>query len=447
MQEFPVLRSMSSRPNNLPRQPTPLVGREAELGEIGKLLSRPDYRLLTLVAPEGMGKTRLGLQAAADQIDVFYKGVFFVSLAGVTSKDDLPAAIANALKLSLYGAEELESQLFNYLREKHLLLLLDNLEHLLDGARTVADMLVAAPQVKILATSRRRLLLHAEWTFEVGGLAVPKNESLRVAGNYSSVELFLQSARRVQPGFNPTADEVAHDLELLATKMRDIPARQRSVQAIFEHAWKDLSPEEQRAFEGLSVFRGGFKRDAAQEVSGANLRILSELINKSLLTRDESGRFHVHELLRQFAEAKLNAVKENKAESQRRHAVFFARGTLRSLLGFGRAVFGTGDYSLSEEYLREALVLAGESNLPRAALSTAVALAATLVEEGAIEKGVALLILAADHPLADQYTKDEASGMLKELQTGMSPTEYIRLIDQARTLSLQTILAENNGAA
>jgi predicted ATPase/Tfp pilus assembly protein PilF len=359
LQEFPPLRSMSSRPNNLPRQPTPLVGREEELAELSELLAKPDCRLLTLVAPGGMGKTRLGLQAAAEQIDEFGHGVFFVPLAGVTSVDNLPSTIAKALQLSFYGAEDLESQLHNYLREKHLLLLLDNFEHLIDGARSVADILAAAPEVKIVATSRRRLLLQAEWTFDVAGLPVPEKGHLETAGPYGAVELFLQSARRVQPGFNPApedvqaivrvcrlvdgmplalelaaawvntlscqeiAAEIQQDLDLLATEMHDVPIRQRSVQTVFEHAWSDLSYDEQAAFAKLSVFRGGFRREAAQELTGATLRVLAELINKSLVARDDTGRFQVHELLRQFAAAKLGEVEEDSKASRERHAAYF----------------------------------------------------------------------------------------------------------------------------
>ena len=360
LREFPALRSMSSQPNNLPRQPTPLVGREDELAEIDELLAKPDCRLLTLVAPGGMGKTRLGLQAAAEQIETFRHGVFFVPLAGVVSADNIPSSIANALKLSFYGDEDLENQLHSYLAEKQLLLLLDNFEHLVDGAGAVADILTAAPGVKILVTSRRRLRLHAEWTFDVPGLSVPENGSLESATAHSSVALFLQSARRIQPGFNPRLEEVRaiiricrlvdgmplalelaaawvktlscleiaaeieSDLDLLATEMQDIPLRQRSVRAVFEHSWNDLSPKEQSAFAKLSVFRGGFSRNAAQNVTGATIGIMSKLINKSLLNRDSGGRFQVHELLRQFAAQKLEEDEETCRATQGHHAAYFS---------------------------------------------------------------------------------------------------------------------------
>lgn len=371
LQEFPALRSMASQPNNLPRQPTPLVGREDELSEIGELLSKPDCRLLTLVAPGGMGKTRLGLQAAAEQIESFHHGVFFVSLAGVVSADNIPSTIANALKLSFYGDEDLENQLRNYLAGKQLLLLLDNFEHLVDGAGAVADILVAAPEVKILVTSRRRLRLHAEWIFDVPGLSVPENGSLESAAAYSSVALFLQSARRIRSGFDPPleelravirvcrlvdgmplalelaaawvetlscreiAAEIEADLDLLKTEMQDIPQRQRSVQAVFEHSWNDLSSKGQMTFAKLSVFRSGFSRDAAQNVTGATIRLVSELINKSLLTRDSSGRFQLHELLRQFAAQKLEEDEETCWATQEQHAAYFSdflKGSEQSLI-------------------------------------------------------------------------------------------------------------------
>jgi predicted ATPase len=246
------------------------------------------------------------------------------------------------------------------LHEKQLLLLLDNFEHLIAGAGIVANILAGAPDVKILATSRKRLRLQAEWTIEVTGLPVPENGRLEVVGTYGSVELFLQSARRVQPGFDPSpedlraivdvcklvdgmplalelaaawvktlscqeiAAEIEQDLDLLETEMRDVPQRQRSVRAVFEHSWNDLSEAEQAAFKKLSVFRGGLKRSAAQEVTGATLRIVSELINKSLVSRDDTGRYQVHELLRQYAAEKLDEDEQESQATKERHAAYFS---------------------------------------------------------------------------------------------------------------------------
>ena len=189
IREFPALRSMSSQPNNLPRQATPLVGRTKELAQIANFLSKPECRLLTLVAPGGMGKTRLGLQAAAEQIDSFRHGVFFVPLSGVDSIENIPLSIASALNLSFYGSEDVESQLHNYLREKQLLLLLDNFEQLIDGVDTISDLLAVAPEVKILVTSRRHLRLQIEWSFEVRGLPIPKKEQADLESRDDSVDL------------------------------------------------------------------------------------------------------------------------------------------------------------------------------------------------------------------------------------------------------------------
>jgi len=204
------------------------------------------------------------------------------------------------------------------------------------------------------------LRLQAEWTFDVTGLPVPDNGHLEAVSAFGAVELFLQSARRVQPGFNPSAkelqaiarvcklvdgmplalelaaawvntlscDEIAaeivQDLDLLETGMRDVPRRQRSIRAIFDHSWNDLSPAEGSAFKQLSVFRGGFSRASAQKVAGATIRIMSSLINKALLTRDESGRFQIHELIRQYAAEKLDENQSEAMATSERHVTYFA---------------------------------------------------------------------------------------------------------------------------
>jgi len=212
----------------------------------------------------------------------------------------------------------------------------------------------------VLVTSRQQLRLQAEWTFEVTGLSVPEDRSVESAAAHGSVALFLQSARRIQPDFSPSpeemlaivhvcylvdgmplaielaaawvktlscreiAAEIERDLDLLETELQDVPLRQRSVRAIFEHAWNALSPAEQSVFASLSVCRGGFTRSAAQQIAGAGVKVLSELVSRSFLTRDDSGRFQVHELLRQFAAHKLAANTESCQATEERHATYFA---------------------------------------------------------------------------------------------------------------------------
>ncbi|MGB9724492.1 MAG: ATP-binding protein, partial [Chloroflexia bacterium] len=204
--DFPPLRSLSAHPHNLPVQPTPFVGREKELAQVLSLLDYPHCRLLTLVGPGGVGKTRLALQAAAEKVENFSHGVYFVPLAALASPEFLVSAIADALRFSFYGPEEPQTQLASYLREKRMLLVLDNFEHLLAGAGRVAELLQAAPEVKVMATSREALRLHGEWVFPLGGLERPAEEEEEVE-RYAAVQLFLQGARRARPDFLLSAED------------------------------------------------------------------------------------------------------------------------------------------------------------------------------------------------------------------------------------------------
>lgn len=161
--------------HNLPQPATPFVGRDEELADIGRLLlDDPDCQLLTLVGPGGIGKTRLALQAAAQALDAFPHGVYLVPLASVSSTEFLAPAIADALSLSFYGSADPQAQLLNYLREKEMLLVLDNLEHLLEGTSLLSDILSSASGIKLLVTSRERLNLQREWVREVHGLPFPE---------------------------------------------------------------------------------------------------------------------------------------------------------------------------------------------------------------------------------------------------------------------------------
>jgi predicted ATPase/DNA-binding SARP family transcriptional activator len=329
--------------HNLPVQTTPFVGREKELATIEARLSDPDCRLLTLVGPGGSGKTRLALEAAMGRVEEYEHGVYFVSLAPLRSVDGIVPTVAQALGFSFYEGGEPRQQLLGYLRQKNMLIVMDNFEHLLDGVDLVTAVLKTAPDVKILATSRARLNVGGEHRFRVGGMSVPESPSGAVAdaGQYSAVELFLQGARRAQPSFELTAEnlsgvvqvcrlvdgmplgirlasawvemlapeeiaaEIGRSFDLLETDRRDVPQRQRSMRATLDHSWRLLTEREREVFRALSVFRGGFTQEAAQEVTHASLHTLLTLVNKSLLHRAPTGRYEMHELLRQYAEEKL----------------------------------------------------------------------------------------------------------------------------------------------
>jgi DNA-binding SARP family transcriptional activator/predicted ATPase len=380
---------------NLPASLIPLVGRQAELAEIKDRLQDPACRLLSLVGPGGSGKTHLALQAAAQQVGQFAHGVFFVSLAPLQSADAIAPAVAQALGLSFYssGGGDPEQQLLDYVRQKSLLLILDNFEHLLagpepgrrDGADLVTRVLSAAPHVKILTTSRARLHLRSEQLLFVGGIDFPPMEAhaaltagllpeerggepqdiAQDVAQYSAVKLFVQSARRVHPGFAPTASDLAHiacicrlvegmplaillaaswlmmltpaevadqmtaqSLDFLETGWRDVPARQRSMRAVFDHSWSLLTGHEREVFAALSVFRGGFLPQAVQPVAGASLRDLLALVDRSLLQRTPAGRYEMHELLRQYAAEKLAEAPDEDCAVRDQHGAAYAAAVL-----------------------------------------------------------------------------------------------------------------------
>jgi predicted ATPase/DNA-binding SARP family transcriptional activator/TolA-binding protein len=349
----------AARHRNLPAQPNPFVGREEEVAEIASLLAHPDCRALTIVGPGGVGKTRLAVQVGERVADAFLNGVAFVPLAGLRSAALLATTLAQALDFAFYGAADPTAQLLDYLRQKELLLVLDSFEHLQAAAGLLAEVLQSAPQVKILITSRARLNLSWEWAFELGGLAVP--EARRAGGleSYSAVQLFVQRARRVHRHFSMApadqpaivrvcelveglplalelaaswvrvsaceeiAAEIGRGLDFLSTSSPDVPERHQSMRAVFEHSWQLLSPEQQTVFQNLSVFRGGFSRAAAKQVTGASLPILAELVDASLVRHQASGRYDKHELLRQYAEEKRNRWPEEKDKLLDQHSRYY----------------------------------------------------------------------------------------------------------------------------
>jgi non-specific serine/threonine protein kinase len=372
-----AVRSMPTQPrvaHNLPVQTTSFIGRASELADIKRLLlEEPNCRLLNLAGPGGIGKTRLALATAAQLLETFPDGTSFVSLAPVGEIDDIVPAIAAALRFSFYGRTDPKDQLLDYLSQKQLLLVVDNFEHLLDGADLLSDILSQAPEVTLLATSRERLHLQEEWVYEVPGLAFPAGggqtsegadamsppESSEVLTSYSAVELFTQRARQITASFAPSTDEMAdigricqlvegmplglelaapwirtlscreiaaeieRSLDFLTTSLRNMPERHRSLRVVFEQTWGRLSDGEHAVLQQLSVFRGGCTREAAEQVTGATLPVLSSLVDKALLRRTNLGRYELHELIRQFAEAQLQTEPAAVEQAQQRHRDYF----------------------------------------------------------------------------------------------------------------------------
>jgi predicted ATPase/transcriptional regulator with XRE-family HTH domain len=333
----------------LPLPATPFVGREAELAQIAAKLVDPACRLLTLVGPGGMGKTRLALAAAAGQGERFPDGVAFVPLAAVGDPALLPQAIAHSLNITLSGPEDPVAQLGRILHGRRLLLILDNAEGLLPrGADLLASWLREAPHTKWLVTSRERLNLIEEWLLPVHGF-----DQLE-----TGMALFVQSARRVRPDFSPDDQEtaVAHicqyvggmplaielaagwtavltceqilaqmrqTFDFLSTSLRNVPQRHRSLRYLFDQSWQLLLPEEQAVMMKLTVFRGGFAFPEAEAVAGATLPLLLGLTSKSLILADGQGRNDLHELIRQYGAEKLRESGQEMAAC-RRHLVTFA---------------------------------------------------------------------------------------------------------------------------
>jgi predicted ATPase/transcriptional regulator with XRE-family HTH domain len=348
---------------NLPVLPTPLIGRQRDVEELSELLRDPQCHLLTLVGPGGIGKTRLAIETASQMQDFFTDGVYFVPLAAVNSSRFIVPVIAEAIGFAFQreNFSDPKLQLISYLHEKHALLLLDNLEHLLNepGVELLSELLERAQQVALLVTSRQSLGLYGEWVFEVQGLPVPESGVPEFTTQGTSVELFLQRTRRAYVSFNPTtqdypaivricqlvdgmplgielaaawvrtlscgeiAQEIERSLDFLNTSIRDLPARHRSMRAIFEHSWKLLSEEEQGVLLRLSAFQGGFPRQAAEVVAGASLSVLSGLVTKSLIRRSGADRYDLHELIRQYAFERLADHPEEMSQTQARHGLYY----------------------------------------------------------------------------------------------------------------------------
>lgn len=356
----PPIPITPSPPHNLPVQLTSFVGREEELAQVAQLLSHPEYRLVTIVGPGGIGKSRLAIEAGSQRVGDFRHGVHFVPLAQVRSVDLLVAAIADVLGVSLQGRSEPRAQLLNFLQDKETLLILDSFEYLLGAADVVLDILQHAPNVTLLVTSQERLNLQAESVLWLQGLSFPRSDQDGAPMQYDAARLFVERAGRAQIGFNPSGQEmrsviricqlvegmplgielaaagvavsscrpiarsIQRNFDSLSTSMHDVPERHRSIRAVFEHSWQLLSDEEKHASRKLSVFQGGFREETARQVADTTPALLAQLIDKSLLRQTSSDRYDMHELVRRYAEEKLGEIPREKESAQDLHCKYYA---------------------------------------------------------------------------------------------------------------------------
>jgi predicted ATPase/class 3 adenylate cyclase len=368
--EFPALRTLDARANNLPVQLTSFVGRETEIAEVSELLDR--VPLVTLTGPGGTGKTRLALQVAAERLTRHADGAFFVELAPITDPGLVPSAIASALTVRETADRPLLDTLKEELRDRDQLLVLDNFEQVTDAGGLITDLLSVAPRLHVLVTSRAILHLRGEHEFPVAPLRIPDLESLpalEALSQYEGVALFIERAMAARPDFAITAetapavaeivarlDGLPLAIELAAAKAklfgpqailgrlgsrlaflgggaRDLPARQQTLRQAIDWSYALLPVEQQRRLSRLGVFVGGWDARAAESVvESAQLGLdtyegLAALVDQSLVRREEADagepRFFLLETIREYALEQLARTGESDA-LRRRHAQYFA---------------------------------------------------------------------------------------------------------------------------
>lgn len=342
-----------SNQSRIPIQLKPVLGREPELAAMEKIFNNPICRLLTLTGMGGIGKTSLAVEFAKRHQNMFSAGIYYVPLASIKSTDAIIPAVAEVIGFVFSGPSDPIEQLINYFSshlQDPLLLVLDNLEHLLAGSAYqektnitdfISEMLQRLPNLKILATSREFLNLRGEWTYELHGLPLPPLDFEGSLDDFSAAVLFIHNAKRIKIDFDVAdkerlalikichllegiplaielaaawvgmltcqeiAQEIENNIDFLTTTMRDIPDRHRSIRASFDHSWNLLSEMEKDVLTKLSVFHGPFDRKAAEQITGATLPLLASLVSKSLVRRTPDHCYDLHEAIRQYGMSHL----------------------------------------------------------------------------------------------------------------------------------------------
>jgi predicted ATPase/class 3 adenylate cyclase/Tfp pilus assembly protein PilF len=367
-EDFPPPRTAASHPTNLPPALSPLVGRAEDISELVTLLGSDDVRVVTLTGPGGVGKTRLALALGAEVLLSFPDGVFFVDLSALSDPSLVVGAIAAALGLREAPGRSLTETLSDYLASRRTLLILDNLEHLLTAASDVSGLVISAPGLKMLVTSREPMRIAGEHEVPLAPLSLPLQDAdASEVLTSPAAELFVARARDLRPGFELTTDDATSvaricrrmdglplaielaaartkvlSLPALATRLedslgalgqgrRDASARQRTLRGAIEWSYELLSPDEQILFRRLGVFAGGWTLEAAEAVCDRGdlstdvLDGLASLVDKSLVrAREHEDRFVMLETIRSFAADELDA--SGEAEEIRREHAYHFRG-------------------------------------------------------------------------------------------------------------------------
>lgn len=357
LKKFPPLNSLSSYPNNLPIQSTPFVGRKKEISEIIEILKEPECRVLTITGPGGVGKTRIAIQAGAEIIEEFPDGAFLVPLELLNTKELIAGKIADSIGFNFYSRDEPTIQIINYLREKNMLLIMDNFEHIIEGADIVSRILKNTENVKFLITSREILKIQGEWNYDLKGFGYPGDDAK--FEEYDGVKLFVNGVRRAKPDFRLSdddkywiiricrmvqglplaieiasawikvlscreiAEEIQKNIDFLTTSLRDVPERHRSLRAVFDYSWELLKENEKRALKYLSIFRGGFTRESAEKVANVDLNLLLSLIEKSLIKK-ENSKYSMLNLTLRYAEKKLRQNLEEYKFIKQRYVDYYS---------------------------------------------------------------------------------------------------------------------------
>ncbi|MBI9050147.1 MAG: tetratricopeptide repeat protein [Anaerolineaceae bacterium] len=334
---------------------TSFVGRESELHDIAELLTKPECRMLTLIGAGGSGKTRLALEIAEQHVGIFSDGIHFTPLIHAANCTEIIQNISQILNLP--PEPEPLLQIKETLKDKHLLLILDNFEHLVNECNFISEILLAAPQIKILITSRERLCLNEEWVFNIEGLQYSLQSNDEDFLENDAFQLFIQRAKQVKQTFSPKTNTLEHinkictlvegfplgielaastiadqscasiaqalseNLSSIALPLRNLPERHFSLQAAFNHSWKLLPENERDSLAKLSIFAGAFNREIAIQITGTSSDELTNLVKRSLLKLAPDERYSFHQVIHQFAYECL----DEPTPLQNKHAEYFSK--------------------------------------------------------------------------------------------------------------------------